>query len=261
MKPLASLANVKVSPTQVFPNGDHATSYDEGETPEHATDLLEPVPEQESSSNSVELSQAKPAELNDSAESAKLGTGLLTRNRRSVVKPRVMIVKDRTAEEGASKDPVLNQFASVSKESKLFAEEKVNLKAQENPVSTEEVGDVPQAVVASELSETGEKPPVLLRRGRRPLIKPLLPKTEAGTKQTGKSKEISVEGVGSAEEKPLINIDSSEMKSPTSLAEEVGVSPPRKRPCLRSPERDETPELTRPRPRISARLSRGSAKR
>ncbi|KAK6028473.1 hypothetical protein OSTOST_05476, partial [Ostertagia ostertagi] len=49
------------------------------------------------------------------------------------------------------------------------------------------------------------------------------------------------------------------MEDITAAEESTGI--PQKRLCLRSPERKETPELTRPRPRISARLSRGSAKR
>ncbi|PIO74281.1 hypothetical protein TELCIR_03719, partial [Teladorsagia circumcincta] len=59
----------------------------------------------------------------------------------------------------------------------------------------------------------------------------------------------------------VVSNSSEEPKSPTTLTNELGGSPPSKRLCLRSPEHKETPELTRPRPRISARLSRGSVKR
>ncbi|PIO74282.1 TFIIB zinc-binding protein [Teladorsagia circumcincta] len=156
-KPLSScLANVKMSPPHVFPNGDlaapcyeEAASSYEGEGTEQATNSLETTSQEDSVSDNVELFQK------------------------------------------TSKDQVLKQLTAIAKEPISSLEER-NQETSEDSAAADEGTGIPQkTVVASELSETGEKPPVLLRRGRRPLIKPVLPKTESGIKRAGKISQVN----------------------------------------------------------------------
>ncbi|KAK5967498.1 hypothetical protein GCK32_004904 [Trichostrongylus colubriformis] len=209
------------------------------------------------------LAKTKPVPLNH-PEPAKRETGLLTRSRRVCAKPRVVVVKDRSVEEGASRDLPPKQVIALNKEPKSSIEN--SLIIQESSAAVEEVtGSSQEATVANELSETGEKAPKLLRRGRRPLIKPVLPKTQAAIKEIGKTSQINDGNVGVPDEKPTVVINSSvtseESKSAAALTKELDIiSPPRKRPCLRSPERHHSPKLLRSRPRMSAKVPRGSGK-
>ncbi|VDO43574.1 unnamed protein product [Haemonchus placei] len=183
-KPLACLPNVKNSPPDMSPNGEAEVGYNEGETPQQST---ETPSQQASASTSAELSHAKQGEAYDS-ESKKPSSGLLTRGRRAIVKPRVVVVKDQCFEQAASKDGDSKNAIAISKAPISGLDES----SPESSTPVEDAtGQHEKATVANELSETGEKAPVLLRRGRRPLIKPIVPKSETNNKKADETSQIN----------------------------------------------------------------------